>query len=86
MNITLTASLADFVRSKVETGGYSSEDEVIQESLRLWEQRESAWKKKVSEQIDQGLDDLQADRTLSPAESEAKMAEFKAQWRSRQVP
>lgn len=86
MNVTLTASLEDFVRSKVETGGYSSEDEVIQESLRLWEQRETAWKEKVSEQIDHGLNDLQAGRVLSASESESQMAEFKAQWRNRLEP
>ena len=37
MNVSLTPQLETFVRSKVETGRYSSSSEVVREALRLLE-------------------------------------------------
>ena len=41
MNVSLTPQLDAFVRSKVETGRYTSSSEVVREALRLLEQFES---------------------------------------------
>jgi antitoxin ParD1/3/4 len=35
MNVSLTPELAAFVRSMVETGGYTGQSEVVREALRL---------------------------------------------------
>ena len=37
MNVSLPNELADFVKSKVSTGRYSSSSEVVREALRLME-------------------------------------------------
>ena len=41
MNVSLTPHLDAFVRTKVETGRYTSSSEVVREALRLLEQFES---------------------------------------------
>ena len=40
MNVSLTPELEKLVQSKVESGLYASESEVVEEALRLLEQRE----------------------------------------------
>ena len=40
MNVSLTPQLDAFVRTKVETGRYTSSSEVVREALRLLEQFE----------------------------------------------
>ncbi len=40
MNVSLTSSLRQYVRSKVESGGYESASEVIRESLRALQERD----------------------------------------------
>jgi len=41
MNVSLTSELERFVKAKVATGMYSSVSEVIQEALRLMEERDT---------------------------------------------
>ncbi|GGX60436.1 type II toxin-antitoxin system ParD family antitoxin [Saccharospirillum salsuginis] len=41
MNVSLTAELERFVKSKVETGLYNSASEVMREALRLMEERDA---------------------------------------------
>jgi antitoxin ParD1/3/4 len=42
LNVSLTSTLKDYVRSKVKSGGYESASEVIRESLRALQERERA--------------------------------------------
>jgi antitoxin ParD1/3/4 len=42
LNVSLTAKLEKYVRSKVNSGGYESASEVIRESLRALQDREHA--------------------------------------------
>jgi antitoxin ParD1/3/4 len=42
LNVSLTAKLEKYVRSKVKEGGYESASEVIRESLRALQERERA--------------------------------------------
>ena len=42
LNISLTAKLEKYVRSKLDSGGYESASEVIRESLRALQEREHA--------------------------------------------
>ena len=41
MNVSLTDELANFVKSKVAAGRYSSSSEVVREALRLMVERET---------------------------------------------
>ena len=47
MNVSLTPQLETFVRSKVETGRYTSSSEVVREALRLLEQFEDVRQRKL---------------------------------------
>jgi antitoxin ParD1/3/4 len=40
LNVSLTPSLREYVRSKVRAGGYDSASEVIRESLRVMQDRD----------------------------------------------
>lgn len=42
MNISLTPTLENYLRQKVETGMYNSTSEVVREALRLLEARDAA--------------------------------------------
>ena len=42
LNVSLTAALEKYVRSKLSSGGYESASEVIRESLRALQEREQA--------------------------------------------
>lgn len=42
LNVSLTAALERYVRSKLNSGGYESASEVIRESLRALQEREQA--------------------------------------------
>lgn len=42
LNVSLTAKLEEYVRSKLDGGGYESASEVIRESLRALQERENA--------------------------------------------
>jgi antitoxin ParD1/3/4 len=47
MNVSLTAHLDKFVKSKVKSGSYNSASEVVRESLRLLEQRDQLQQTKM---------------------------------------
>lgn len=42
MNVSLPDELAEYVKSKVSSGRYSSSSEVVREALRLLEQQDAA--------------------------------------------
>ena len=61
MNVSLTDELAEFVKSKVSGGRYSSSSEVVREALRLMEKSEKLETEKLQalrrawiEEIDSG--------------------------------
>lgn len=65
MNVSLTPELEKFVRTKVESGRYTSSSEVIREALRWLEVREKtdqqkleALRRDIQEGIDSGDDGL----------------------------
>jgi antitoxin ParD1/3/4 len=62
MNAHLPADLEQFVKKKVLSGRFSSEDEAIIEAVRLLRAREEAEEACTLEGIRQGLEDLHAGR------------------------
>jgi antitoxin ParD1/3/4 len=68
LNVSIGESLEDFVREKVTHGDYSSESEVVQESLRLM-QRQEAWKAEISAKIEEGMASVRAGRTVPSEEA-----------------
>ena len=60
LSITLPRDMAEMIRSKVQTGAYASNSEVIREALRLMREREGernlrlAW---LQEKVDRSLTD-----------------------------
>jgi antitoxin ParD1/3/4 len=63
MIIHLSGEREQLVRSFVQGGRFASEDEVIDEALRLLRQREDAEQARVLEGIHQGIEDMKAGRS-----------------------
>lgn len=49
MNVSLTPELEQFIQSQVESGKYTSADEVIMASIKLLEERERIYKGRFEE-------------------------------------
>ena len=62
MSIDFSGERERFVRSLVQRGRFASEDEVIDEALRLLRDREEAEQARVLEGIRQGIEDMNAGR------------------------
>ena len=61
MNVRLSKDAERFVRGQVASGRYESAQQVVQESLRLLEERrllEGTRRARLNEQIDEGLAEL----------------------------
>jgi antitoxin ParD1/3/4 len=59
MNVNLTPQLEELVRSKVESGRYSSASEVVREALRLLEEQDRLREAKLQDlrrEVRRGLD------------------------------
>ena len=75
MNVSLTPDLENIVEIKVKGGQYSSASEVVREGLRLLQQRDEMREMKLERlrnEIQQGIDDLEAGRMKDGAEVMAK--------------
>ncbi len=75
-SITLTHEMADLVRSKVESGEYASESEVIRGGLRALQLHERALDHWLREQEAPAYDAMKANpsRAVSPAKVRASLA------------
>jgi antitoxin ParD1/3/4 len=62
MTIHLPEHREQFVRDLVQSGRYASEAEVIDQAVRLLQEREEAEQARVLEGIRQGLEDMKAGR------------------------
>ena len=63
MTIHLTGDREQIVRSLMQDGRFASEDEVIDEALRLLRHRQEAEQARVLEGIRQGIEDMHAGRS-----------------------
>ena len=80
MNVSLPATLEEFVRSKIAAGEFHSPDEVVCEGLRLLQQ-EAAWKADARHKIDSGWEQARAGRLLTPDEVRANLSVRKENWK-----
>ena len=75
-SITLPNEMADAVKSKVASGEYATESEVIRDGLRALLARDRAVENWISEQVGPAYDALKADpsRAVSVADVKAMLA------------
>ena len=76
MNISLTPKLEQFIQERVKSGKYLSESEVIEEGLRLLEERDSLNKSRLAElkaKIRVGIEELKRGEVV---DGEAVFAEL----------
>ncbi|MFT3744221.1 MAG: type II toxin-antitoxin system ParD family antitoxin [Pyrinomonadaceae bacterium] len=76
MNVSLTPELEKMVISKVESGRYNSASEVVREGLRLLQQRDEAYERKLAwlkGEIQVGIDELEAGMDRDGAEVMAEI-------------
>jgi antitoxin ParD1/3/4 len=67
MNVSLTPELEVLVNTKVASGMYNSASEVVRDGLRLIQQRDELFQKKLDAlraDVRLGLDDLEAGRLV----------------------
>lgn len=76
LSITLPIEMAEAVKSKVATGEYATESEVIRDGLRVLIARDKAMESWLLNQVGPAFDALQADpgRALSVDQLRAKLA------------
>lgn len=83
MSITLTDTLEARIRDKVQSGAYRTEAEVVDESLRLLEERDRR-QEALRHDIQLGLEDI-ADGRSEPLDIEALISEFEEDLKIRQA-
>jgi len=76
MSVTLPHEMADLVRSKVASGEYASESEVIRDGLRALAARDRAVEAWLLEKVAPAYDRLQVDpdSALTPRQLRARLA------------
>ena len=77
LNVSLTDELAEFVKSRISTGRYTSASEVVREALRLMERHEQAEAAKL-----QWLQQAYRDGVASGDAGEIDFAALKAEARA----
>ena len=83
LSITLPNEMADAVKSKVRSGEYASESEVIRDGLRALLARDRAVDNWLQEQVGPAYDALKADpsRGVTAAQVRARLAEERSEVR-----
>lgn len=76
MSITLPNDMADVVKTKVRSGEYASESEVIRDGLRVLLARDRAVESWLQNQVGPAFDALKADpaRAVAPEQVRARLA------------
>ena len=70
--LAITQELDDLIRERVSSGKYESQAEVVREALELLRIRDEREDSALREEIQKGLDDLDAGRVLTAEEAEAE--------------
>jgi putative addiction module CopG family antidote len=80
VNVSLPATLEEFVRHAVASGEFPTTDEVVCEGLRLLQQQE-AWKADGRQKIDSGWDQAKSGQLRSAEEVRQGIAARKEAWK-----
>ena len=75
LSISLSVDLVEFVRNKVTSGEYTSESEVVQESLHHLLNRDRALQERLADEVASAFDALRStpERAVSVAEVQAAL-------------
>ena len=68
ITVTLEPDIQDFVRDEVKRGSFASTSEYIETVLRQRQERERA-RQQLDEELQKGIDDIEAGRILSIEEA-----------------
>jgi putative addiction module CopG family antidote len=82
MDITLSPDSAQFVRKKVEHGDFHSPTDVVNEGLRLLQERDERWAADARNKIAIAREQLQQGKTVTPDQLEKNLATRKAKWKA----
>lgn len=85
MNVSLTPELEKFVQEKLQSGRYSSALEVIQEALRLLEERDRIDKGRLEELKQKIAEGLEASERGEVFDGETVFAELREKNRQRRI-
>jgi antitoxin ParD1/3/4 len=87
MNIRLTPEDERLIQKRLQSGVFSSAEEVIHRALKSLEAEED-WlqenKAEIGAKIERGLAQFERGEGLTPDESQARLAARKAAWRAEQ--
>ena len=86
MNVTLTPTLEQFVRGKVESGDFRSAEEVVSEGLRLLQEQDEQWAADATTKIDEGWAQAKSGQLRSPEAVRESLAARKAVWQAGRGP
>ena len=81
MNVMLSPESEQYIREKVDSGDYPSPGFVIDEGLRLLQEKDKL-KQEVREEIADGLADIKEGRIVSSDEAERTLAGRKEKWKA----
>jgi antitoxin ParD1/3/4 len=82
MTLTLPADLRDFIADKVQTGAFSSEEEVIRAAVTLMKENDGAYERQLAwlrGAIEEGWQSARAGDLTSAEDFEAEFEEYKRQ-------
>ncbi|MCD8488134.1 MAG: type II toxin-antitoxin system ParD family antitoxin [Desertifilum sp.] len=77
MNVSLTPEIEQFIQSQVESGKYTSPDEVILAALRAFEERERLYKGRFEELKREIMIGVEASERGEVIDSEAVFSQLK---------
>ena len=83
MNVSVGPEFEEFVRSRVESGDYASDSEVVRDGLRLLREKEQLFEarlKSIRGEIQKGVDQIERGEVR---DGETVMAELRAKLLSR---
>lgn len=82
MDVTLSPDSEQFVRQKVEHGDFDSATDVINEGLRLLQERDERWAANVQSKVAVAREQLQQGKTLTPEQLDQNLAARKRKWKA----
>lgn len=85
MNVTLQPADEAYVRRQMESGGFSSADEVIAEGLRLMQERDATWAAEARAKVEVGWSQAKAGFLSASEEVRERLALRKASWLQEQL-